>query len=90
MGGAFEGGDEELGFLDDVSTAIRRVEVRRPRCDLCCVTFAARFWIPYQDVCTPGRVAVLRYCCCVSSDPARPGRGANALALSRRIYTDAG
>lgn len=28
LGGAFEGGDEELSFLDDVSTAIPHVEVR--------------------------------------------------------------
>ena len=28
MGGAFEGGDQELSFLDDVTTAIPRVEVR--------------------------------------------------------------
>lgn len=28
MGGAFEGGDQERSFLDDVTTAIPRVEVR--------------------------------------------------------------
>lgn len=32
MGGAFEGGDQELSFLDDVTTAIPRVEVRADMC----------------------------------------------------------
>lgn len=32
MGGAFEGGDQELSFLDDVTTAIPRVEVRAEMC----------------------------------------------------------
>lgn len=32
MGGAFQGGDAEPSFLDDVSTAVPRVEVRKSHC----------------------------------------------------------
>ena len=35
MGGAFEGGDQERSFLDDVTTAIPRVEVRAKMCLNC-------------------------------------------------------